>query len=442
MQVHSTKADRAYNLTEKLGEGGQGTVYKAIDNVGKSVAVKIYNERSGTSDQKKLIDELIDKGPPEAAHSCRFVWPQDSIVIHATGRFGYTMDLIDGDRFLTLGQLISNHAKTFSLHKRVIASLHVVESFRSLTLRGYCYRDINRNNILIDPGSANVLICDTDNIGVEGHTPIGVAGTFEYMAPELIRGESRYPTATTDRHSMSVFLFWLWMWHHPLHGELERKIHVLDDRARTLLYGTNPIFIFDPENTQNALPSDNDYDNCRLFWKICPDSLKEIFVKAFARGLTNPAERPGHYEWREELRALRDNLFPCNECNAELFYPSHGKDTFRCWNCGIPPTLPPRITIDTGQGEKAVTLTAETKLLRAHFQALSDPTASNTEIAIMRPHPQKTGVWGLQNIGDPPSSWVASLPGPRHFDVPFRRSAELVDGLKLTILGCNCVVSF
>ena len=77
--------------------------------------------------------------------------------------------------------------------------------------------------------------------------PGGVLGTPGFMAPEIVRGEKR-PSRETDRYSLSVLLFYLFMVNHPLEGKLEANIKWMDYAARVKLYGTDPVFIFDPDN--------------------------------------------------------------------------------------------------------------------------------------------------------------------------------------------------
>lgn len=77
--------------------------------------------------------------------------------------------------------------------------------------------------------------------------PGGVLGTPGFMAPEIVRGEKR-PSRETDRYSLSVLLFYLFMVNHPLEGKLEANIKCMDYAARVKLYGTDPVFIFDPDN--------------------------------------------------------------------------------------------------------------------------------------------------------------------------------------------------
>lgn len=41
-------------------------------------------------------------------------------------------------------------------------------NFIQLHAKGFCYRDINFNNVFIDANTGDILICDNDNVDVNG----------------------------------------------------------------------------------------------------------------------------------------------------------------------------------------------------------------------------------------------------------------------------------
>jgi len=96
------------------------------------------------------------------------------------------MDKIDRKTFRSLGELMTESAtKPFDYRSMAIASANVATCFRALHARGLAYRDINRDNVLINHANGDVRICDNDNVGVSGEDTISVVGTFEYMAPRV-----------------------------------------------------------------------------------------------------------------------------------------------------------------------------------------------------------------------------------------------------------------
>jgi serine/threonine protein kinase len=116
---------------------------------------------------------------------------------------------------------------------------------------GLCYRDISFGNVFFDPDTGEVLICDNDNVAVDGEGKIGVLGTPRFMAPEIVRGEA-LPSMHTDVFSLAVLLFYMLIMHHPLEGKRELAIKCLDLPAMNKLYGTDPLFIYDPDDDSGS----------------------------------------------------------------------------------------------------------------------------------------------------------------------------------------------
>jgi serine/threonine protein kinase len=70
------------------------------------------------------------------------------------------------------------------------AGIELAHSFLALHAKGLCYRDISFGNVFFDPDTGDVLICDNDNVTVDGSATSGVLGTPRFMAPEVVRGEA------------------------------------------------------------------------------------------------------------------------------------------------------------------------------------------------------------------------------------------------------------
>ncbi len=90
------------------------------------------------------------------------------------------------------------------------AGLNLSHNYLLLHSQGLCYRDISFGNAFFDPDSGDILICDNDNVSVDGAGLLGVLGTPRFMAPEVVRGEA-VPSTQTDLFSLSVLLFYMLM---------------------------------------------------------------------------------------------------------------------------------------------------------------------------------------------------------------------------------------
>ena len=136
------------------------------------------------------------------------------------------------------------------------------------------------------------------------------------MAPEVVRGDS-LPSTQTDLFSLAVLLFYLFLVHHPLEGKKEMAIHSFDLPAMTRLYGTDPVFIFDPLDHSNR-PVPGCQDNALVNWPLYPQFLRDLFTRAFTSGITDAAHgRVREGEWRAAMIRLRDSVVYCQHCGVE-----------------------------------------------------------------------------------------------------------------------------
>jgi len=425
--------EQTLTVVKKLAEGGQGEVYCVTDGE-KHYALKWYNIEQSTEEQKEAIRQLVTQGAPQRVTGAgeRFIWPLDLIILDNVEQFGYLMPLIDRRHFAELGEVQALRKAPPSLVKLCEISYQIANSYRALHLSGYCYRDISSGNLMFNPHTGDVLICDNDNIGINRQSKAQVYGTMEYMAPEVVRGEAD-PSTETDLHSLAILLFDLWVWHHPFHGEMEYQIRVWDVPAKRRIYGENPIFIFDPKNKDNQLPNDPDYDTARKRWSYCPAPLQSLFTRAFTDGLHNPAQRIVEGEWQSLFLQLKDGSIVCPKCHAENLW-WQGQTTLRCWHCQTEITIPPKLIFADGQ--HTLLLNKETKLLQRHIKHSSDQP--NTIIGEVVQNPQNPNVWGIRNLTE--KAWTAIFPDGSHKPVEPQRAAPLKLGLKLNISGTEAEI--
>jgi hypothetical protein len=218
------------------------------------------------------------------------------------------------------------------------------------------------------------------------------------------------------------------MVHHPLEGKKETEIKCLDLPAMNQLYGTEPLFIFDPVDKSNA-PVPGIHDNALAFWRIYPQFLRDLFIRAFTRGLQDPHNRVRESEWRAAMVRLRDAIIYCSYCSLENFYDAEqlkarGGHPGLCWSCAAQLTLPPRIRI----GKQVVMLNYDTQLFPHHLEEgrlydFSHPVATVTQ------HPTNKSLWGLKNLSK--GKWVSTRTDGKVMDVEPERSVGLSIGTKI-----------
>jgi DNA-binding helix-hairpin-helix protein with protein kinase domain len=297
----------------KLGEGGQGAVYK-VDFDGQPKALKWYTGTKIAS-PKKFYENLLNnvkKGAPTEA----FLWPED-ITEKQGEAFGYIMKLRPPE-YEDFTLFLNGKQGFASITAMVNAALKITAGFRALHLKGYSYQDLNDGNFFINPKNGDVLICDNDNVSEHGKTS-GIAGKARYMAPEIVTGGGKaQPNDKTDRFSLSVVLFLLFVNAHPLEGK-NAYPSAMVPKYEKMIYGENPVFIFDPSDNSNApIPSLNKGAIAR--WPFLPKYAQDVFIKAFSKQvMKDPSYRLLEREWIQLFIRMRGEIFKC-DCGASSVY--------------------------------------------------------------------------------------------------------------------------
>jgi len=421
MSVQTEDGARPCQVQQFLGGGGQGEVYRATLD-GAPVALKWYFPTQATAEQRRNLQVLIAKGAP----TTRFLWPLALAVAPGVSGFGYLMPLREA-RYKSIVDLMKRRVEP-SFQVLTTAGLELVHSFLELHSRGLCYRDISFGNVCFDPANGEVSIGDNDNVGVDGETSGGVLGTPRFIAPEVVRGEAA-PSTQTDLFSLAVLLFYMFMIHHPLEGSKEAAIRCFDLPAMTRLYGTEPIFIFDPADASNR-PLPGYHDNALTFWPLYPQFFRDLFTRAFTEGIRDPLHgRVRESEWRAALAQLRDLIAYCSHCGAENFYDTAaGQNAGACWSCRRPLRWPPRLHI----GKQVIMLNHDSRLFPHHLeqQRLYD---FSTAVAAVVQHPSNPAIWGLKNLTG--RNWVITLNGGTIKEVEPDRSVTLAADTRINFGG-------
>lgn len=227
-------------------------------------------------------------------------------------------------------------------------SLMIARGVRRLHAAGLAHSDLSYKNVLVSPVEGSATIIDLDGLVVPGKFPPDVAGTPDFIAPEVVAtahlkrdAEGKVlPSIQTDRHALAVLIYHYLFLRHPLRGD---KIHHTDpDEDEKLLMGEKALFIEHPTNTENRVNAERAHkstmpwaDTARLPYDIAGPYLKKLFERAFIEGLHEPAKRPTADEWEAGLIKTVDMLQPCQntEC-AQKWYVYDGASEAECPYCG------------------------------------------------------------------------------------------------------------
>jgi len=400
-----------------LGGGGQGEVYRA-NLVERVLALKWYFPEQATPAQRNNLEILIRKGPPSAP----FLWPLELAAADDFPGFGYLMPLRE-PHYKGLVDLMKRRTEP-TFRALATAGMQLAQAFLDLHTQGLCYRDISFGNVFFDPETGAIQVCDNDNVAIDRAVDSGVLGTPRFIAPEVVRGEAA-PSSQTDLFSLSVLLFYLLHIHHPLEGRREAEIKCFDLPAMNRLYGSEPLFIFDPHDAANR-PQPGLHDNALAYWPLYPQFVRDLFTRAFTSGLHDPHERVRESEWRAVLGQLRDAIFPCPHCAAENFHDAEraAGEAPECWHCGQMLAPPLRLKL----GREEVVLNEDTELFPHHLDRLRRYDF-RAPLASVQQHPQHPQIWGLNNRS--PTTWVITTPEGTRRDVEPGRSLTLAAGVKI-----------
>jgi len=420
-QIQLETSSIACKIERFLGSGGQGEVYQS-NMGGKPVALKWYFPQQATPEQKAALEMLIKTGAPNE----KFLWPIGLTFSQEIKGFGYIMPLRE-PCYKSIVDLMKRRIEP-SFHALAMAGIELAHSFLQLHAKGLCYRDISFGNVFFNPDTGEIRICDNDNVAIDGEASAGILGTPRFMAPEVVRGEAK-PSTQTDLFSLAILLFYMLMIHHPLEGKREAEIKCFDLPAMNKLYGTEPVFIFDPNNDSNR-PLRGYHDNARTYWQIYPQFLQDIFTKAFTDGIRDAHNgRVRESEWRAVMARLRDSILYCGNCGNENFYDidwlNKSGRLNPCWSCQKVIRTPPRLRIE----KHIIMLNHDTQLFPHHIdpQNLYD---FSKPVAAVNQHPKDPNIWGLKNLSD--EKWVITLADGTIKDVEPGQNVMLAKGTEIS----------
>ena len=187
-----------YEITEKIGEGGMGEVYRAQDTTLKrEVAIKVLPEQF-TQDTERLA-----RFQREAQVLASLNHPNISAIYsleHSDGVHFLAMELVEGE---TLAERVAKGR--LPVEEALEVSRQIAEGLEAAHESGIIHRDLKPANIKLKPdGTVKVLdfglakTLDGDGVTNDGSdsptitaTTSGVIlGTASYMSPEQVRGKT------------------------------------------------------------------------------------------------------------------------------------------------------------------------------------------------------------------------------------------------------------
>src|SRR6266404_1079782 len=272
------KTLRNYRITEKLGMGGQGEVYKATDiKLGRTVVIKVLPPELTAKEAN------LKRFEREARLASSLDHPNICTI--------FDLDVVEGVHFIAMQYVEGRNVRQLvngrplELKTTLLIALEVAEALAAAHSRGIVHRDIKSGNVMVTPsGQVKVLdfglakLLDEEAAAITGiHrtelTEVGVPyGTATYAAPEQARGDRVDKRA--DIFSMGVLLYEMLTGTWPFRGKSS-----IDVRHAVLYDAPKPI--------AEARPGQ------------APARLQEILDRAMAK---DPGDR------YQKISELRDEL--------------------------------------------------------------------------------------------------------------------------------------
>ncbi|MFJ8592976.1 protein kinase [Streptomyces sp. NPDC093598] len=195
-----------YRLTESIGSGGMGRVWRAHDEVlHRSVAIKELTAALYVSESEQAI--LLARTRAEARAAARInhsavVTVHD--VLEHDGRPWIVMELVEGR---SLADAVKEEGRVEPREAARIG-LWVLRALRAAHTAGVLHRDIKPGNVLL-ARDGRVLLTDFGIAQIEGDTTITrtgeVVGSVDYLAPERVRGHD--PGPSSDLWALGATLY-------------------------------------------------------------------------------------------------------------------------------------------------------------------------------------------------------------------------------------------
>ena len=356
-----------YKILEKIGAGGQGTVYKAQDTkLDRTVVIKILPPEltARTANFRRFEREAQLCSQLDHPNICTiYDFHEDN------GVFYIAMQHVKGKN---VRQLVNG--RPLDLKSALSIAIQVCDALAYTHSRGIIHRDIKAGNIMVsDTGQAKILdfglaklLQDEPAEHIKGLdradiTELGIPyGTATYAAPEQAKGEKTDHRA--DIFSSGVLLYEM------LTGIWAFQGKTVIDVRHQVLYGT-PKPLAEMRNDS------------------FPPRLQEIIDKALAKAPIDRYQKIS--QMRDDLRGVLQEVSGVPAMQSEIFTPRHLEDNpvKRAWNwitgksssdssiqsshsISLSPTYSPETTLTaTGQEKKSVAILP--------FKNLSQDPASN-----------------------------------------------------------------
>jgi serine/threonine protein kinase/tetratricopeptide (TPR) repeat protein len=213
---HGPTVWREFQLLQRVGQGSFGEVYRAWDPIlEREIALKFLFTQGLNPEQELSVAVSEARAIARVRHpNIVSVYGVD----RRDGRVGFWSDFVRGR---TLNQLVEAQGPLAPKEAAEIG-IALCDALEAVHTAGLLHRDIKASNAMRDE-NGRVLLMDL-GLSREVGRATDLAGTPQYMAPELMAGQP--PSVQSDVYAMGILLLFLCTGEYPLRhggeGALER----------------------------------------------------------------------------------------------------------------------------------------------------------------------------------------------------------------------------
>lgn len=340
-----------HKLTKKLGQGGQGIVYRTSDpELLVKMPLKDNKEITDKAEVKNFqvqLERLYLLPLTEAMHITKPLYLLEE-------QAGYVMQMmqdmqpigewlpkilskqvakhftrpawLSDDVPLEAAYSLAMYAKSGGTKRRLELLAQATIELLKLHSVGLVFMDVSPENIFCSaiPGYNEAWMIDADNLRFEAVSARAGVLTPQYGAPEVIKGESG-ARVTSDAYSLALLAFKVLTMSGAFDGQLFRDAQsddedwAADDSEGGGLslelqaeHGLLP-FIFDAEDNSNSRTDGLPHE------LVLTPELLTFFQQMFGLGRTEPWQRPSLHSLPRILASAADSLIKCG-CGMSFYY--------------------------------------------------------------------------------------------------------------------------
>lgn len=310
----------SYTLTDVVGSGGQGTVWKVngdsrivVKTLTDSETGEIVCDEEVYNEYSKKIRSLIALSVLEDIQNISV-----PIAMLKKPMCGYVMRFMEGMEQLSRQKTnkynnISKKDKNSSIKKKYKVMRNIADTVRKLHNSGLVYCDFSANNIFVSKGvnDYEAWLIDPDNLTYSNKNK-GCIYTIGYGAPEVYKGYRN--TIYTDIYSAAVVWFEYLVGSKPFnHVEPVEDSADEDDFVSfsSIEYQTDDeVYMYESDDLEKVgIPAEY----------VFTEKVYNLFWRTFSKeGRENPFSRPTANEWYEAFDEALDEITRCSNNHYHL----------------------------------------------------------------------------------------------------------------------------